>query len=184
MITYEDKVALNENAEIADINKVTAGDMNQIKQVVNGQKQEIDTNSLNIGTLSSLNTIDKSSIVNAINEVNMILGTIIESGSDENGSWVKYSDGTMICYKNKSFGDIYIGSVWGSMYESAKLEIGDFPQPFVGNFPSIFIMPLGAYLIERNQSFSLTSFGSFWVVRPDQATRNVQVSCFAIGKWK
>lgn len=35
MITYEDKVALNENTDIADINKVTAGDMNQIKQVVN-----------------------------------------------------------------------------------------------------------------------------------------------------
>ena len=35
MITYEDKVALNENADIADINKVTAGDMNEIKRVVN-----------------------------------------------------------------------------------------------------------------------------------------------------
>lgn len=35
MITYEDKVALYENADIADINKVTAGDMNEIKQVVN-----------------------------------------------------------------------------------------------------------------------------------------------------
>lgn len=34
-ITYEDKVALNENADIANINKVTAGDMNEIKQVVN-----------------------------------------------------------------------------------------------------------------------------------------------------
>lgn len=34
-ITYEDKVALNENADIADINKVTAGDMNEIKRVVN-----------------------------------------------------------------------------------------------------------------------------------------------------
>ena len=35
MITYEDKVALNENTDIANINKVTAGDMNEIKQVVN-----------------------------------------------------------------------------------------------------------------------------------------------------
>lgn len=35
MITYEDKVALNENADIANINKVTAGDMNEIKKVVN-----------------------------------------------------------------------------------------------------------------------------------------------------
>lgn len=34
-ITYTNKVALNENPEIADINKVTDDDMNEIKQVVN-----------------------------------------------------------------------------------------------------------------------------------------------------
>ena len=36
MITYDDKVALYENADIANINKVTAGDMNEIKKSVNG----------------------------------------------------------------------------------------------------------------------------------------------------
>ena len=35
LITYEDKVALNENPQIADINKVTASDMNQIKNAIN-----------------------------------------------------------------------------------------------------------------------------------------------------
>lgn len=35
MITYEDKVPLNVNPDIADVNKVTAGDMNEIKRVVN-----------------------------------------------------------------------------------------------------------------------------------------------------
>lgn len=35
-ITYLDKVALNENADIPDINKVKADDMNEIKNVVNG----------------------------------------------------------------------------------------------------------------------------------------------------
>lgn len=34
-ITYDNKVALNENAEIADINKCNASDMNEIKSVVN-----------------------------------------------------------------------------------------------------------------------------------------------------
>lgn len=34
-ITYADKVALNENASINDINKITAGNMNEIKSVVN-----------------------------------------------------------------------------------------------------------------------------------------------------
>lgn len=35
LITYEDKVAFNENPQIADINKVTASDMNQIKNAIN-----------------------------------------------------------------------------------------------------------------------------------------------------
>ena len=35
-ITYTNKVALNENQEVADINKVNASDMNEIKSVVNG----------------------------------------------------------------------------------------------------------------------------------------------------
>lgn len=35
-ITYADKVALNENSSIAEINKVTAENMNEIKTVVNG----------------------------------------------------------------------------------------------------------------------------------------------------
>lgn len=35
LITYEDKVALNENPQVADINKVTASDMNQIKNAIN-----------------------------------------------------------------------------------------------------------------------------------------------------
>lgn len=34
-ITYDNKVALNENPEIANINKVTDDDLNEIKQVVN-----------------------------------------------------------------------------------------------------------------------------------------------------
>ena len=62
-ITYEDKVFLNQNSQVADINKVNDGDLNQIKSVVN-------QNDTNVGDLSSLNTTDKSSLVNAINEVN------------------------------------------------------------------------------------------------------------------
>lgn len=34
-ITYTDKVAVNQNASIPDINKVNASDMNEIKRVVN-----------------------------------------------------------------------------------------------------------------------------------------------------
>lgn len=62
-ITYEDKVALNINYDTADINKVNASDLNEIKDVVN-------TNDDNVGLLSNLNTTNKSNLVNSINEVN------------------------------------------------------------------------------------------------------------------
>lgn len=40
-ITYANKVALNENPEIADINKVKDTDMNQIKEVVNANEAKV-----------------------------------------------------------------------------------------------------------------------------------------------
>lgn len=61
-ITYEDKVALNENTGIADINKVKADDMNMIKNVVNANQEDV-------GDISNLKTKDITSIVNAVNEI-------------------------------------------------------------------------------------------------------------------
>lgn len=62
-ITYENKVALNVNSDIADVNKVNASDLNEIKEVVN-------TNDDNMGLLSNLTTPSKDNLVGAINEVN------------------------------------------------------------------------------------------------------------------
>ena len=61
-ITYEDKEFLNKNKNIADKNKVNDTDLNEIKEVVNGNDDKI-------GNLSNLNTSDKSNLVNAINEI-------------------------------------------------------------------------------------------------------------------
>lgn len=61
-ITYEDKEFLNKNENIADKNKVNDTDLNQIKEVVNGNDDKI-------GDLSNLNTINKDSLVGAINEL-------------------------------------------------------------------------------------------------------------------
>ena len=36
----------------------------------------------------------------AIKALNEKVAGIVESGSNENGSWVKFADGTMICYGN------------------------------------------------------------------------------------
>lgn len=110
--------------------------------------------------------------------------TIYDSGSNSNGSWIKYADGTMICYKRQTFNNVAIATAWGTLYESTKLELGDFPQPFVGDYPDFFIMPWQSFFVERAYTGSLTSWGEFWAVRPNTRTMDVIVSCFAIGRWK
>lgn len=76
-ITFENKVALNVNSDIADVNKCNATDLNEIKEVVNTNDDNTTTNTNNIannttsiGNLSSLNTTSKNNLVSAINEVN------------------------------------------------------------------------------------------------------------------
>lgn len=78
-ITYTDKVALNINQDVADINKCNATDLNEIKNVVN-------ENDDNVGNLEDLETTDKSSIVNAINEVTQPRLTLLYEGEWNNGN--------------------------------------------------------------------------------------------------
>lgn len=62
-ITYDNKIQLNENANIPNNQKCRAVDMNEIKNIVNGNDDIV-------GALSDLSTSDKTSVINAINEVN------------------------------------------------------------------------------------------------------------------
>lgn len=82
-ITYEDKEFLNKNENIADKNKVNDTDLNEIKNTVN-------ENDDNVGDLSDLNTTNKDNLVSAVNELitkNLIFCTM-------SGNAVAYSAGT------------------------------------------------------------------------------------------
>jgi hypothetical protein len=55
-ITYTNKVAVNENEEIPDINKITDDDMNEIKTVVNNNDDELITTNTNITNITTYST--------------------------------------------------------------------------------------------------------------------------------
>lgn len=58
LITYEDKVALDEQPSVADINKVKDTDMNQIKNVINGiNNGSQPLNNLVVGNIESKNLL-------------------------------------------------------------------------------------------------------------------------------
>ena len=114
-IGFADKVALNENASIPDINKCKASDMNEIKQVVNENDDKV-------GDLTNLSTPNKNNIVGAINSV-------VENGTNNNGSWIKFADGTMICRFTQII-NVAVTNAWGSLY-GGKCSVHDYPQEFI-----------------------------------------------------
>ena len=90
LVTFDDKKNLNNNPEIARINKVIDDDMNQLKDIAN-------TNANNVGDLADLKTTDVSSVVNAINEVFDISHYIIEKKGDY--IYKKYDNGLVEIYQ-------------------------------------------------------------------------------------
>ena len=120
-ITYENKVALNVNSDIADVNKCNATDLNEIKNVVNENDDNTTNNSNAIGNLSNLNTTNKNNLVSAINEVNANANNLKPvqlysyTGTNKQTS-ITLSDS----YSNYKFIEIY--GQRNAMYGSVKMN--------------------------------------------------------------
>lgn len=142
---------------------------------------------------TNLNTM-QDNVENGINDVqanleNKING-IIESGSNENGSYIKYADGTMICYKTV-VGTIDISTAWGNLYTSEALNLGLWPVSFISR-PSIMIntqnqtgtqFMLGGSTVASVGSAS--DAGSTSLIRPSTRTGVAyQLDVIGIGRWK
>lgn len=66
-------------------------------------------------------------------------GYIVESGSNANGEYIKFSDGTMICYRVTDVIAMNIDVAWGSLFEGS-VDMGQFPISFIET-PAISIVP-------------------------------------------
>ena len=163
-ITYSDKVTLNENPNVADVNKVKADDLNEIKNVVNA-------NDDNVGDLADLKTIDVSSIVNAINELIGELGN----------NYIKLSNDVLITWGTADVGNI-------SPSNEKRITI-NLPQNYIDTNYSCIVSKkgTGAYwsniaetVVEKTNSSVLLSI---WNNSNAQATIG-GMDYISIGKWK
>lgn len=181
-ITFEDKVALNVNSDIADINKVNDSDMNEIKNVVNtnddnttSNTNNIADNTANIGNLANLNTTNKSNLVGAIN-------SIVESGSNSNGEYVKYFDGTMICTKSLT-GISGTLDMWVAPIYFKDIQCGSWAQNFT-MLNCVTATTGSSQIWCTNYDFTNTSAGAVRVIAPNSNPKDYTINLTAIGKWK
>lgn len=117
------------------------------------------------------------------------INSIIESGSNSNGSWIKYSDGTMICAGKKSSGTI-TWSTDSNHYLKLDLTYDDFPQTFISQ-PIVTktiesTTPTQRYMgIIGGSAPTTTNPGTYNLITYWNASNtSVVASYIAIGKWK
>lgn len=114
-------------------------------------------------------------------------GTIIDSGSNANGDYIKFSNGTLICTKKKVFSGVSCNTAYGSLYETGDLDLGDYAHPFVGNNPIVFVNKIANYgcICYGVSSATLTSFGTTNLMTPRSwNTASFGLGLLAIGRWK
>lgn len=107
--------------------------------------------------------------------MNNQFATIVESGSNDNGGYIKFADGTLIQYNN------------GISFETTYKEIY-FPISFLNNAYSIMVT--GRYYYYLDVTYTTSDFSRdkmrIWGVRTTSGTssdKNV-VDYIAIGRWK
>lgn len=194
-ITYTNKVALNENPEIADINKVTDDDMNEIKSVVNtNYNNTIQITNTQPSDNDNKIWIDTGAIASTASEITNGYSTsetigyscaysnsIVESGSNTYGDYVKYIDGTLICYGSVELASTSF-STWGNMYGGSFTINQLFPYAFINN-PILVMTPINLGAVYET-SCNATTFKTFSLLRPTNTTGGFYGKYIAIGKWK
>lgn len=172
-------------------NEVIIGDETQVTE-----DTKIFINTDNINNLGSevVNSLDGNETNKApsVNIVNNALSNIIESGSNEKGSWTKYSDGTMICYGTWSIGAFTTGSnSIGSLYYGDINIWHSFPKEFISKpivsfdiYDTRSSFTGSIWLQKKSTTVETVRFGNVRVLSATNTTLNIAIDFIAIGRWK
>lgn len=111
---------------------------------------------------------------------------IVESGSNANGIYVRYGDGTQICTLRIDTTDQAITDAYGSLYIGSR--IWTFPKPFI-NASAIVSAPLFKYGTSASWGACMTAGRANATMRIyDNVSRSAGIMTYigfmAIGRWK
>lgn len=114
-------------------------------------------------------------------------GIADSGGAASTGYWVKYDDGTMICYKTSTQMPI-INTQAGGMYRSSYISLGDFPQAFSALPRVIPVTYTNSNIYHWSTDaygYSSSNAGQVAIFSPSQVTSVLMdIGYTAIGRWK
>lgn len=115
-------------------------------------------------------------------------GAIMESGSNANGNYIKFADGTLVCWISDKPGIYGLrNSVGGGVLFSNGDETWNFPATFVGPLPSVHVSlrrGIPYAWICNSYLAAPTISQARWCAASAQGTDTVPVfDAMAIGRW-
>ena len=124
--------------------------------------------------------ITKEEIQNLKSEISKI----IESGDNENGSFIKYSNGIMICLQSIE-GIVNISTAWGSLYQSGILKTPNFPEQFI-DAPYVLLTNHNGESVIAPNGLSTNSKPEDVVLLRGTTSPDMRykIDILSIGKWK
>lgn len=113
---------------------------------------------------------------------------IVESGSNANGEYIKYADGTMICTRTNSFSSSASTS-YGSLFRSGQIVGLDMPQTFTSLyfFNTSLESNNNIYWLTNDHTALATSsrWPGFYIISgTSRSSQSFTLKYIAIGRWK
>lgn len=110
--------------------------------------------------------------------------SIVESGSNANGAYMKFGDGTMICHGTKTL-NTAIATAWGSLFINDSDIMTFYPAMFIG-IPSVtsLVKSIGDHAFTMNSNISDDRFVCRIARGVTLTNTNFGLCWHAIGRWK
>lgn len=134
--------------------------------------------------------ISKTENNNVVTSMNKMIGFdclngVVESGSNANGTYVKFGDGTLICTKQVSYNNVAFGHGQGSVYFCSGLQLGSPAIDFISKPLFVKVNLSGGFAWDFGvKNFAYNNLGSVQLIRGDSTQQNIVMDVFSIGKWK
>ncbi len=118
---------------------------------------------------------------------NKIYPISCEIGSNSNGSYVKFADGTLICYIKKNVTVSFNEQLSANMYRAKVSNLFTFPanfieEPIVSIQPCLYSDGLFCWIVKIIMDKAKIS--TIELLRGDNSSGTISLCLLAIGRWK
>jgi hypothetical protein len=114
---------------------------------------------------------------------------VLETGSNANGFWRKWSDGMLECWGTKSLGNVNVNTAQGGVYYGSTPYNITWPAVFTSLETCLIWMQNSGggatWISTATNAAPTTTSPNFYIFRPTSVTvTGVVVSFMAIGRWQ